>query len=144
MSNSFYQNARQTVTGNTSSGRTQKRIVELSEEPIDLNSVLSSENRTYQDPSGEIVSIQMAEGKFLACGCKLESPGQIRICPSCAKKSLFRGRWKTARLICGSQHKLCLWCRRKMMKNMDGGGFFRKLARLVVKVILWPLGFDVS
>jgi hypothetical protein len=144
MSNNFYQKARQTVTGTTPSGRTQKRIVEFSGELIDLNSVFSIENHTYQDPSGEIVSIQMTEGRFLACGCKLESPGQLRICPSCAKKTLFRGRWKTVRLICNDKHKMCLWCSRTRARRMEGGGFFRKLGRLVVKVILWPLGFDVS
>lgn len=144
MSNSFYQNARQALTGSTPSGRTQKRIVEFSGELIDLNSVFSIEDRTYQDPSGEIVSVQVTAGRFLACGCKLESPGQMRICPSCARKTLFRGRWKTARLICNDKHKSCLWCTRKMAKKMGGGGFFRKLTRLVVKVVLWPLGFDVS
>ena len=123
-------------------GRTSRKSAHLSGEPVTVNKSFSIEQRTYQDPqTGDVVTEETGSHHLLACGCRVSSPSEIRgVCPGCS--SLKRtGAMKKPRLICG-HHQLCLRCRQKKIRDLQGGGILRKTVRFFLTILLWPL-FDV-
>jgi hypothetical protein len=135
------QSLRQTL-GNALGGRTNRKAVQLSADPVTLNKKFTMEQRTYQDPqTGDIVTEELGSQYLLACGCLVSSPVGLKACPGCSTFNR-KGAWKKPRLICGQLHTLCARCRKKRLLELNGGGFLRKAMCLLLTILLWPL-FDV-
>ena len=137
---SNFQNLQQMLAG-AQGGRKNKKRVHLYGKPVVPDSDFSIEQHTYVDPqSGEIVTEELSSAVILACGCCVNSPKDIHVCPGCSTLSRG-GKWRRPQLIC-RKHPLCIRCRQKRLRDLQGGGPLRRLLRGIFKIILWPF-FDV-
>ncbi len=124
--------------------RKQEQVAEFSAEPLHREDRMVSAKYTFIDPdTQEIVSVVVKPHILLACGCRVDNPNNIQgICPSCSHLSRkLKWRKKTALPLICRRHSMCLRCRRKRLRELNGGGPLIKCGRLLLKVLLWPF-FD--
>lgn len=123
-------------------GRAQQKTARLSAKPVAFDSDFSIQQQTYVDPAtGQMVTSEYSEHFLLACGCRTNSPLDVKgACPGCCKVSKD-GQWLNVNLIC-RKHTLCTRCRQARLKELQGGGLIRRCVRRLFTLLLWPF-FDV-
>ena len=126
--------------GTVAHGRLLKRTARITQTEVDEETDLEATQETFLDPTTQcVVTLEKSTRYVLACGClSTTSLANIRgACPACARSLRVRMSGRM-RLIC-NQHVMCLRCRAKRRRQLQGGGFWRTLMAIVV----WPL-FDVN
>lgn len=137
-SQSSYQQLRHSLPA--PAGRTSRKQSTISSQPVGFESIFAVEERSFQDPAtGAFITIREGTSYVLACGCVVSAPYEIMACPYCGRQPR-KGQWKGLRLVCRT-HGICARCARAQEIAANGGGPIRKLLRLLLTVLLWPL-FD--